>query len=136
MYGGQAGIVVLTGFANPTANGNGPELAPIVVFPNGTVVTLSPLVGIAHGAADGSVVVRLSTSDHRLWLSVSEPVSGHFIVELFALTGARVLRREIAGQNPGWHSIPLPRLARNSVYLCRIWAPATGQIWYRMLCTE
>lgn len=135
-YGGNAGIMVLTGFANPAANGNGPELTPIIVFPNGTVVTLSPLVGIAHGAADGSVVARLSASDRRLWLYVSEPVSGYLFVELFTLTGAHVLRREIAGQHPGWHSIPLPSLASNSVYLCRIWAPATGQIWYRMLCTE
>lgn len=135
-FAGQAGILVLTGFANPAANGNGPALAPIMVFPNGTVVTLSPVVGVEEHAVEESLWTRFSSDARRLWIALRTPLPGSFVVELFTLTGARVLRTEIPGQSTGWSSVPLPEAAVGAVYLCRLWAPATGRSWYRVLCAE
>lgn len=128
-HGGKAGVLVLTGFANPAANKNGPSLVPIVAFSDGTVVELSPLVGIAEPAESAAFVVQLMAD--KLWIRVPVRVLPA-TVELFTLTGERLGYWRIDGQE-GWARLPLDAPVANGVYLCQLTSLQMSHRWVRLL---
>jgi hypothetical protein len=125
-HAGKAGVLVVTGFANPAANGNGPGLQPILVFPDGTAIMLSPVTSVADAVpVPPPMVLRLIASE-QLWVSV--PAAMPVTVELFTLTGERLAAWSLpAHASTAQHTLSLPARLAHGVYLCRIAAPLARQ---------
>ncbi len=135
-YAGQAGVLILTGFAHPEANRNGPALAPIIVLPSGTVVELSPVTSIEEPTTPGSPRAWLVAENRWLRLPIPEQVPGPMTIELFTLTGARIAHWEFSSQQWGGHTVELPPFAARGIYLCRVWAPPAGRSWWWIVYAE
>ncbi|MEN3026580.1 MAG: hypothetical protein ABDH31_02585 [Chlorobiota bacterium] len=126
-HNGRAAVLVVTGFANPAANGNGPELRPILVLPDGTVIPLTPPASVPS-SPNPSPTVRYS--EGHLWLSVPQAEITTASVELFSQTGERVAGWMLPQPGARWHVLPLGSPLARGVYLCRIASPALARVWH------
>ncbi|MCS7176480.1 MAG: DUF4397 domain-containing protein [Candidatus Kapabacteria bacterium] len=126
-HNGRAAVLVVTGFANPAANGNGPDLQPILVLPDGTVIPLTPPASVPS-SPNLSPTVRYS--EGHLWLSLPQEGITTASVELFSPTGERVAEWMLPQLGARWHALPLGSSLARGVYLCRIASPALARVWH------
>lgn len=128
-HGGKAGVIVLTGFADPAANKNGPSLVPIVAFSDGTVVQLSPVVSVGEAASVRTFAAELLADELRIYVPEAVPSA---TVELLTLMGKRLGQWTVEGK-AGWVGLPLGSPIASGLYLCRLTIPQTGYHWARPL---
>lgn len=125
---GKSGVLLLSGFANPMANGNGPAVEPLVVFTDGSVLSPSPVTGLEQPGSVAEVQVRLSAEEGKLWVYVPIPLSEPLAVELFTLTGQRLGSWLVRADVSGWQPLPLAVSPASGVYLCRLGTPKRLQL--------
>lgn len=130
-HGGKAGVLVLTGFANPASNENGPPLEPILVFPDGTVLKLSPILNIAAPAETSGPIARFSPDGRWLWVHLPSSTPSA-LLELFTLTGHRLGRWQIENSQ-GRIAVPVPFSVADGVYLCRLMTLAPVRLYSLLL---
>jgi hypothetical protein len=124
--GGKAAVLVVTGFAQPAANQNGPELQPILVFPDGTVRRLSPVVSVGKAHAQALPVRFAAPTGAELHLqNLPNLPAGMLRVELWDILGQPVLRWQGMPEGASYR-VPLSAMLPAGAYLYRMSVEPAG----------
>jgi hypothetical protein len=119
-------VLVVTGFAQPAANQNGPELQPILVFPDGTVRRLSPVVSVGQAHAQALPVRFAAPTGAELHLqNLPNLPAGMLRVELWDILGQPVLRWQGMPEGASYR-VPLSAMLPAGAYLYRMSVEPAG----------